>query len=191
MSRGTPNGGIAGRTWMRTVQAGMLGLAAVLAVKSALLSGEREYPNTPPPVECAFGGDCERLVLQTIQNARTNILVAMYTFTWRRVSHALVDAKQRGIEVTVKYDARVFEELPAMRHVIGFLRNRGVSCVPIHMSGDVAKMHHKFLVVDGQRVLTGSWNFSGAASRGSYENVVRIDSADVARAFTEEFERIR
>ncbi|MEO1401148.1 MAG: phospholipase D-like domain-containing protein [Cyanobacteria bacterium J06635_1] len=57
-------------------------------------------------------------------------------------------------------------------------------------------MHHKFMVVDGQRVLTGSvnWTFSGIhgdqlvpESRGNANALLQIDSSDLAQIYTDEF----
>ncbi|MEM9163938.1 MAG: phospholipase D-like domain-containing protein [Cyanobacteria bacterium P01_F01_bin.4] len=57
-------------------------------------------------------------------------------------------------------------------------------------------MHHKFMVVDGQRVLTGSlnWTFSGIhgdqlvpESRGNANALLQIESPDLAQIYTDEF----
>ncbi|MEM8806001.1 MAG: phospholipase D-like domain-containing protein [Cyanobacteria bacterium P01_G01_bin.38] len=57
-------------------------------------------------------------------------------------------------------------------------------------------MHHKFMVVDGQRVLTGAvnWTFSGIhgdqlvpESRGNANVLLQIESPELARSYTDEF----
>ena len=58
------------------------------------------------------------------------------------------------------------------------------------MSGKYAKMHNKFTVIDGKRVLTGSYNYTTSASTWSYENLVLLDSAEIADAFAAEFKKI-
>jgi len=58
-------------------------------------------------------------------------------------------------------------------------------------------MHHKFVVVDGQRLIITSANFtpsdihgdfSRPASQGNANNMLRITSAELARLFTQEFD---
>jgi phosphatidylserine/phosphatidylglycerophosphate/cardiolipin synthase-like enzyme len=58
-------------------------------------------------------------------------------------------------------------------------------------------MHQKFLVIDGQRVLTGSANFtwsdihgdwSSAASQGNANHLLKIESPELARLYRQEFE---
>ena len=57
-------------------------------------------------------------------------------------------------------------------------------------------MHHKYLVIDGQKVITGSANFTlsgihgdfnNPESKGNINHLFTIDNVDVARLFTEEF----
>jgi competence ComEA-like helix-hairpin-helix protein len=58
-------------------------------------------------------------------------------------------------------------------------------------------MHHKFMVVDGKTTIVTSANFTMSdvhgdfarpSSRGNANNLLKIESAEVAQAFTEEFE---
>jgi phosphatidylserine/phosphatidylglycerophosphate/cardiolipin synthase-like enzyme len=51
-------------------------------------------------------------------------------------------------------------------------------------------MHHKFMVIDGEIVVTGSYNWSAAAEERNDENLVVIRDRGVAEAFEREFERI-
>ena len=49
-------------------------------------------------------------------------------------------------------------------------------------------LHHKFIVVDGKRVLTGSYNWSQNAYEDNWENAVVITNRAVAESFQLEFE---
>lgn len=40
------------------------------------------------------------------------------------------------------------------------------------------QMHHKYIILDGERVLTGSYNFSSNAEVDSFENVVLFDASN-------------
>lgn len=57
-------------------------------------------------------------------------------------------------------------------------------------------MHHKFVIIDGQRLIVTSANFTSSdihgdltvpESRGNANNLLNIDSSELAAAFTEEF----
>ena len=49
-------------------------------------------------------------------------------------------------------------------------------------------LHHKFIVVDGRKVLTGSYNWSQSAYKKNWENAVVITSRAVVESFQLEFE---
>ena len=60
--------------------------------------------------------------------------------------------------------------------------------VPQLSQGD--KLHHKFGIIDGQTVISGSHNWSAAANYNNDETVLIIQSATVAAHFAREFEHL-
>jgi len=52
------------------------------------------------------------------------------------------------------------------------------------------RLHHKFGVVDGTTVITGSHNWSEAANRANDEALLVIESGTVAAHFEREFDRL-
>ncbi len=141
-------------------------------------------------VTAGFSSDCERLLLRGIQQAREEVLVAIYTLTRPQIEQALSRAAGRGVKVHVKYDHGQIET-GRMQELITRLESRGVEITPISMSGRFASMHHKFAVIDRTQVFTGSFNFTVTAVTQSYENCVMIESSVVARDFIREFDQIR
>ena len=51
-------------------------------------------------------------------------------------------------------------------------------------------MHHKVFIIDGETVITGSYNFSRSAEERNDENTLIIHSPTVAAQFQAEFERV-
>jgi phosphatidylserine/phosphatidylglycerophosphate/cardiolipin synthase-like enzyme len=51
-------------------------------------------------------------------------------------------------------------------------------------------MHHKAIVIDGEIVICGSFNFSDNADRSNDENLLIIYNRGVAAKFEEEFQRL-
>jgi phosphatidylserine/phosphatidylglycerophosphate/cardiolipin synthase-like enzyme len=171
-------------------------VAAAVALACMRATAAPEVPAKTPPlaaarakVTTAFGPDCETLLIREIDRAKRDVRVAIFTFTRRRVSRALADAAERGVTVRVKYDA-ANARWRGMKAVVGYLRGRGIDCTAVGTADKEAKMHHKFAVIDGVRVLTGSYNFTTAATRHNDENLVLIESAAAANAFLAEFERL-
>jgi phosphatidylserine/phosphatidylglycerophosphate/cardiolipin synthase-like enzyme len=127
---------------------------------------------------------CDSMLINLISQARKSIYVAMYSFTRDGLASALVDAKNRGVEVKV-----IMEEENA--YVQGsdyrMLKEAGVD---VRLDGNPALMHHKFMIVDGELVVTGSYNWSTAAEDKNDENFVVIRGKEVVDRFTQEFNRL-
>ena len=141
-------------------------------------------------VSMAFDKDCEAFVLKRIDEAKASIDVAIYSFTRHNISRALVRAVKRGVKLSVKYDnAQAQEE--NMKEVIEFLGKNGVPCEPVSYADDKTRMHHKFMVIDDKRVITGSYNFTSQASESNAENVLCIESREIAEAYHKEFAAIK
>lgn len=51
-------------------------------------------------------------------------------------------------------------------------------------------MHHKVIIVDGEVVVAGSFNFSNNADRTNDENMVILHNADIASKFEGEFQKV-
>ena len=161
---------------------------APLALRSPRAS--RPVASGPTRVSAGFSSECERMLIRGIQQARQEVLVAIYTLTHPQIKRALSEAAGRGVTVRVKYDEK---QLPVsrMEELIKGMGRRGVELLPVQMSGQFSSMHHKFAVIDRATVFTGSFNFTVMAANHNYENCVVIESPEIAMQFVREFERIR
>jgi phosphatidylserine/phosphatidylglycerophosphate/cardiolipin synthase-like enzyme len=144
---------------------------------------------TSARVDVAFEADCETMVLDTIARARKDIHVAIYNFTRREIARALVDKVKRGVKVQVKIDAHQAKSTYTKR-VLDILDAGGVPYERISMP-PYAHMHHKFIVVDRRFVVSGSYNFTTTATDTNWENVLFVDSSELAQRFLHEFEAVR
>lgn len=61
-------------------------------------------------------------------------------------------------------------------------------CVRCDM--DSVYMHHKFAVVDGRRLITGSLNWTLTAVQSNMENILITEETDLVRPFIKEFHRL-
>lgn len=69
-----------------------------------------------------------------------------------------------------------------------FLRNEGV---PVYIDAAHAIAHNKVMVIDGQTVVTGSFNFTKAAEEKDGENLLIIRDAGLAKLYMENWEQHR
>ncbi len=134
------------------------------------------------------GGPDEALVALMDKATRT-LDVADYDFDLANVAEAMARAKGRGVAVRMVTDTDTLENTrdAAVQAAFARLRQAGV---PIVADGRQAIMHHKFTVVDGEWVQTGSWNYTDGDTYRLHNNVVIIHSPELAANYTSEFERM-
>ncbi len=145
--------------------------------------------NTATQVDVAFDEDCERLLLREVAKAKKELLVATYIITRQSIVEAICRLAERKVPVKLKYDDRQ-SDYEGMKKALEKLRKAGVVCTAIKFSSRYGQMHDKFLVMDRQRVLTGSYNFTTTASKENYENLVLIESPKIAEEYARAFDRI-
>jgi phosphatidylserine/phosphatidylglycerophosphate/cardiolipin synthase-like enzyme len=157
----------------------------LLFLAVALQAAEQPLPQGAT-VEAAFSpGHALETVLGAISEAHDTILVAAYTFTSRPIADALVAAKERGVHVLFVADAR---ELHGKGSLDLDLVQRGI---PVRLDRRYAIHHHKFLVIDGQTVELGSFNFTAAAAKHNAENLVVLRHVpELAATYSTEWHRL-
>lgn len=164
-------------------------LAGIL-FSSAVLAGPSPVKEATGHVKVAFGAECDNLLLDELNKAEKEILVAIFSLTHPQITKAFISAVDRGVKVEIKYDLGQKDWI-GMKEAIDKLEKRKIKCIPVKMSGEYAGMHHKFTVIDRKSVLTGSFNYSSAGARNNYENLVLISSEKIAAAFTGEYKAIK
>lgn len=168
------------------------------------------------------GDDLEVLLLESIREARQEILVAVQELSLPALAEALAERHRQGVRVRVVlenlYSAPWSQQHPVdlpphqrqrqlqlaalgQGDAVAVLQRAGVPVLDDTADGSRGSglMHHKFLVVDGRVVVTGSANFSpscvhgdaGAPStRGNVNHLLRFDSPALAGVFAAEFARL-
>lgn len=155
----------------------------------------QEKFDSPLPVQtqvnalCAFNEECEAVVLQGIDKSVESIWVAAYAFTRTRIAAALVQAHRRGVRVAVKMDATQAEFANAQK-LIAWLRQEGIPVTLIHVAGEYSAMHNKFMVFDLRWVVAGSYNFTTVAQVSNWENLIWLESADMAEQYKQAWDAI-
>ncbi|KHK55324.1 endonuclease [Ralstonia sp. A12] len=151
-----------------------MALAALLSISS--------LSHAEPNVQVGFSpeGSARTLVLETIGSAKHSIQMLAYAFQAPDIMQALVDAKQRGVDVRIVIDKRR-NQGKASKAAMDFVTRNGVEL----RTNDHFHIHHdKTIIVDGSTVETGSFNFAPSAETANSENVVVIrDMPEVAREY--------
>jgi len=140
-----------------------------------------------------------------LHGVRSRLDMGLFVFSAQNLADELAQLHARGVPIRVLADPgfanRPFSEvLDLMGMALPDRRCRleagnriwsqplqGVG-TPRLARGD--KLHHKFAVLDGERVITGSFNWSPSAAYQNDETLLLIDSPLLARHFEAEMDRL-
>lgn len=125
------------------------------------------------------------LVIDTIASAEETIELAAYSFTSQRVTDALMEAHERGVDVRIVLDkGQTKRKYPA---AVALLE----AGVPIRINRRYAIMHNKYIIIDRMTVETGSFNYTNNAEKNNAENVLVIkNNRAVAEKYMEDWQRL-
>jgi phosphatidylserine/phosphatidylglycerophosphate/cardiolipin synthase-like enzyme len=164
--------------------------AAVDGVQIAFNDTYLERIDLNEPLARKNPRNTDKNLLKLIKGAKTSIDGAFYDIEDLTVAEAFVRAKRRGVKVRLVTDTDNMVEKAdptKPRKAIMWLLTEGVPIVDDKRSGI---MHHKFMVVDGKTVWTGSTNLTPTSLYCHNNNAVTIPNARLAAAFDGEFERL-
>jgi len=128
-------------------------------------------------------GGCENEVLYWISRANESIHILIYSFTLDSIGDALLEARDRGIEVRVVFEEDRISQYSEYQK----LKDAGIT---VRIDTNSRSMHHKVLIVDGILVLTSSFNWSDNGENYNNENLIVIESSYVATIYEGEFTEI-
>lgn len=137
----------------------------------------------------------ERRISQELATARRRVVVAMYQFTSKTLAEALAQAKRRGVEVQILVDG---SQGSNKLFPIETLLAAGIPIRKVWPDGRKSgrpemfrpKFHHKYCVIDGERVITGSFNWTVLADESNHENLVILPDRGIAGRYLELFDKV-
>lgn len=163
-------------------------LATLICLPYLVFGQEKTYStkigNTSVDLLFSPKDPCASEIITCINKATSTIDVAMYYFTMRQIAQALLDAKKRGVYVRVVLDkSQAVEKFSKSR----FLMNNGIE---VKYSSGAGIMHNKFCIIDDTTLITGSFNWTGAADLKNDENLLIINSRELASKYSRYFEEL-
>lgn len=121
-------------------------------------------------------------VIRELNKAKSTVLVQAYTFTSAPIAKALLGAHKRGVKVEVILDK---SQRTQKYSSATFLSNVGI---PVRIDAQHAIAHNKVMIIDGETVITGSFNFTKAAEENNAENLLVIHDKKLAERYTKNWQ---
>lgn len=122
-----------------------------------------------------------------IDQAQQTVRFCMFRLDHEQVVAALLRAHDRGVQVRVVTDQD--HDLAPWAESFRRLQQRGIEVRADH-TGLETVLHHKFAVLDGQKVWTGDWNAHTADSDKACHTALLIASKNLARTYADVFEAL-
>ncbi len=116
-------------------------------------------------------------IIREVDAAKKSIRVQAYSFTSPPILSALKRAHERGVELLILLDkSNATAKYSGAKYVI----NAGIAT---GIDSKHAISHSKIMIIDGETVLTGSFNFTKAAEESNAENLLVLKSKELAERY--------
>lgn len=127
--------------------------------------------------------DLDRLTA-LLSNCRQSLEVCVFTITNDLITRAVLAAHRRGARVRILTD----DEKAGDRG--SDIERLAAGGIEVRTDDSPALMHHKFAILDGGALLTGSFNWTRSAVTDNQENLLMTDDPILVSAYADEFERL-
>lgn len=126
----------------------------------------------------------EKNILKRIRDAKKEIVVMAFSFTSDIIGNELINASERGVKIRV-----LFERRGAGTSYSEFSKLKAAG-IDVKKDKNYYNMHHKVMIIDREWTITGSYNFSKNAAKYNDENIIIINSKDIAEKYLMEFTKL-
>lgn len=122
---------------------------------------------------------CANLIAREIYSSKQSIYMHAYGLTSEPIITELKNASKRGVKVKALLDSSNFSE---KKNIAAQLKKAGIEVALDKVPGIA---HNKIMIIDEEKVITGSFNFTNAADTRNAENVLLIKNKELAAIYIE------
>lgn len=140
--------------------------------------GDVKAKDNNEEIEAKFN-NIQAQILSALDKAKVIIWVAMAWFTNKTLAAKLIEKYNKGLDVRVV----LFDDHINEKHGVE------LAGIPVRKvkGKHGGKMHHKYCIIDNQKVITGSYNWSDNAEYKNDENIQITPNNDVASDYSLDF----
>jgi len=131
-------------------------------------------------------GRIKESILKEIESTTSTLDLAIHGITSSDMTQAILKAKGRGVRVRIIADSKQ-SKLKSSK--ITYLIHQGIM-VKILGGKEYGVMNHRFVIFDGKKVMTGSFDWSEASEKWNYENILILNDSEVVASYRKEFDRL-
>ena len=135
-----------------------------------------------PELYFSPSGGCTDAIVRYLRESKKEVYIEAYSFTSKPIRDALVKTKIRGVNVVCIIDDGQLKEDDS---IITALKTSGIE---VYLDGKHAIFHNKVILIDGEYVLTGSFNFSKSAEEKNAENLLILKDKALVLQYKNNFD---
>ncbi|HEY5556275.1 phospholipase D-like domain-containing protein [Acetobacterium sp.] len=128
-------------------------------------------------------------IIDEIKNAKYLIWIAVAWFTDIDIYDSLIEARNRGLNVQVIMLDDKGNKTNDGKYKLDFSKKIAVGYSKSYMSSR-KNLHHKFCIIDFEKTITGSYNWTINATKND-ENVVIIKDVETAKSYASKFVKLK
>jgi phosphatidylserine/phosphatidylglycerophosphate/cardiolipin synthase-like enzyme len=128
-------------------------------------------------------GGCTEAIISQIGKAEQSIYVQAYSFTSKPIAEALIAAHKKGIRIQIQVDKG--QKTATSTAAYDTLK----AGIPTSLDSAHAIAHNKIIIIDEKIVITGSFNFTKSAEESNAENLLIIQSQELARRYLDNWRK--
>lgn len=127
---------------------------------------------------------CEDNIVELVNNSKDAIDIAIYAFTNQKIYDSLLQAKERGVKI------RIVADKAQSKGKYSFVPKLQEAGFDVRIKKKVKIEHNKFGVFDKKFIITGSYNWTEAATKMNSENCVADKRKKIVAKYDKRFEEL-
>jgi len=153
----------------------------IIILSTFLLTSCSLAMHAQPSIRVFFSpkGGCTEAVINELDRAKKSVYVLAYSLTSDPIAKALVSAHDRGVNVEIILDQN---QRTAKSSLASFMAQSGIY-TKIDAAHAIA--HNKVMIIDGEVLITGSFDFTKSAEEKNAENLFIVRDKALAEKYFE------
>jgi len=128
--------------------------------------------------------DIREIAIRNLHSAKSDLKICMFTISDDPIAEAIDACHDRGVYVRIiTDDGKIFDKGSDIMP----LSKKGIN---VRIDSDKSLMHHKFVIIDNAKLLTGSYNWTRTGADVNNENMLVTTNNKIVRAYKKEFQRL-
>ncbi len=117
-----------------------------------------------------------------VNGAKKSVHFMIFTYTHKDLAAAMLERAHAGVDVQGVIETRGASQ--------GVFPSLFCAKLPVKEDGNKYTMHHKVIIIDGNTVITGSFNFTATADEANDDNLLVIHNTALAALYEKEYQKI-